>query len=328
MENQINTGDKNTQQIGQNPINQSIPITKKSKVNYWMILSVVLAVGLVLVSGLHTLSLKNTSNSNNQQITQPNSITPTGKAIQASPASPVTQEAVTTPVKNTLYLGIYNGADAIFLTDEEKQKYFDPDAVPRTNPYIGELQMAGGGGYTLFDFKELQSPKRIFSSSQKIHSVNSFKLNNSKGVAYVSLNYDAKVNSQYPGLVNKIIQIKLDTLVSSEIWSNEVGSNKYEGGKGVAYIETVTEDRFLTFWIGSCYACEGGPAGTVILNIDTKKEKYFKDIGNIQFNITNNTFSYQKLALFQEPCDPGPGCDNGQRTVMKPAGQSYTENLP
>lgn len=293
-----------------------------------MISSVVLAVGLVLVSGLYFLNLKSASKPNNQQPTKPNNVTPTDQTIQTSPTSPATQEVITVPEKNTLYLGTYNGTDAIFLTDEEKQKYFDPGAVPKTSQYIGELQTAGGVGYTPFDFKKLQGPKKIFSSSQKIHSVNSFKLNNSKSVAYVALNYGNEVNGQYPGITNKIIQIKLGSLVSNEVWSNEVGSNKYEGGKGVAYIETVTEDKFLTFWVGSCYACEGGPAGTVILNISTKKENYFRDIGNIQFNITSNTFSYQKLVPFQESCDPSPSCDNGQRTVMKPSGQSYTENLP
>lgn len=320
MENQVNLGDQNTEQVGQIP--------EKPKTNYWMISSVVLAVGLVLVSGLYFLNLKSASKPNNQQPTKPNNVTPTDQTIQTSPTSPATQEVITVPEKNTLYLGTYNGTDAIFLTDEEKQKYFDPSAVPKTSPYIGELQMVGGGGYTPFDFKKLQNPKKMFSSSKKIHSINSFKLNNSKSVAYVALNYGNEVNGQYPGLTNKIVQIKLGSLISSEIWSNEVGSNKYEGGKGVVYVETTTEDKFLTFWIASCYACEGGPAGTVILNIDTKKEKYFKDIGNIQFDVAGNTFSYQKLAPFQEPCDPSPGCDNGQRTVMKPAGQTFTEILP
>jgi len=328
MENQISVDDQNTQQIGQNPVNQPVQIPVKPKINYWMISSIVLAISLVLVGGMNYKILKNTSTPNDLQSITPSGTTPTDRTTQTLPTTLPTEEVITVPEKNTLYLGTYNASDAIFLTDEEKQKYFDPGAVPKTSPYIGELQMSGGGGYTPFDFKKLQNPKRIFSSTQKIHSVNSFKLNNSKSMAYVALNYGSEVNGQYPGLTNKIVQIKLDTRSSNEIWSNEVGSNKYEGGKGVAYVENVFEDKFLTFWIGSCYACEGGPAGSVVFNINTKKEKYFKDIGNIQFNIPNNTFSYQKLAPFQEPCDPSPGCDNGQRTVMKPSGQIYTENLP
>ena len=44
--------------------------------------------------------------------------------------------------------------------------------------------------------------------------------------------------------------------------------------------------------------------------------------------IDANSLSYKKLSPFQEPCEPGPSCDNGQRKVMKPAGQTFTENLP
>ncbi len=51
MENQINAGDQNTQQIGKNPINQPAQIPEKRSINYWMIstflLLFVIAVGIV-----------------------------------------------------------------------------------------------------------------------------------------------------------------------------------------------------------------------------------------------------------------------------------------
>jgi hypothetical protein len=47
MENQINIGDQNAQQIGQNPISQTGPIPEKPKLNYW-IMSVVTLVLLIV----------------------------------------------------------------------------------------------------------------------------------------------------------------------------------------------------------------------------------------------------------------------------------------
>jgi len=47
MENQINVGDQNSQQIGQNPVNQPVPIPEKLKVNYWMIFAIILLVVLI-----------------------------------------------------------------------------------------------------------------------------------------------------------------------------------------------------------------------------------------------------------------------------------------
>lgn len=48
MENQINIGDQNAQQVGQNPVNQTASIPEKPKINYWMISTGVL---LLLVVG-------------------------------------------------------------------------------------------------------------------------------------------------------------------------------------------------------------------------------------------------------------------------------------
>lgn len=47
MENQINVGDQNTQQIRQNPVNQPLPILERPKVNYWMILAIILLIVLI-----------------------------------------------------------------------------------------------------------------------------------------------------------------------------------------------------------------------------------------------------------------------------------------
>jgi len=41
MENQVNLGDQNAQQIEQNPIDQTVLVPEKPKINYWMILTIV-----------------------------------------------------------------------------------------------------------------------------------------------------------------------------------------------------------------------------------------------------------------------------------------------
>lgn len=51
MENQINVGDQNTQQIGQNPVSHPVQIPKKPKLNYWMISAGVLVLLVVGFTG-------------------------------------------------------------------------------------------------------------------------------------------------------------------------------------------------------------------------------------------------------------------------------------
>jgi len=57
MENQINMGDQNIQQIGQNPVSQPIPTPEKPKFNYWMISTLILGALLLVMLGINVSGL-------------------------------------------------------------------------------------------------------------------------------------------------------------------------------------------------------------------------------------------------------------------------------
>lgn len=233
------------------------------------------------------------------------------------------------PEENTLYLTTYRGEDQIFFTNKTHQTFFDPgSSSARESPYVGESDTSNGGRNFEVDFTELSNPKKIYSVTQEIDYVSGFKLNNAKNIVYISFAYFNKLDDSYPGTIDKIIKIKLDTLSTSEFWSNEVSSKKYEGAEGSAVINTVADDRYMTIKLFDCYGCEPRIAGTVVLNLNTKKEKYYKDSDNIQFNITNNTLSYQSLVPVEIPCIEGPRCNNGQEIDYRLSEKVFTENLP
>lgn len=81
MQNQINVGDQNNQQIGQNPVNQPATIEEKPKINYWMISTVALVVVLVVIS-IFTFSLIN-----NQKLISGTKITDTNLIPSAQPST-------------------------------------------------------------------------------------------------------------------------------------------------------------------------------------------------------------------------------------------------
>jgi len=58
MEKQANIGEQPTQQISQNPINQSPPVPEKPKVNYWMISTAVLIMVMVIGGAFYFLNAK------------------------------------------------------------------------------------------------------------------------------------------------------------------------------------------------------------------------------------------------------------------------------
>jgi len=63
MENQTNTGDQNSQQIGQNPVDQSVQIPEKPRINYWKISTLILALLFFGISGLYLFSVYRTNRS-------------------------------------------------------------------------------------------------------------------------------------------------------------------------------------------------------------------------------------------------------------------------
>jgi hypothetical protein len=86
MENEINIGDQNVQQVGQNPVNQPVQIPEKPKVNCWMILTIVLLI-VVISGGFYIASLRNqlniaSSSQNNERATQsPTILSPTNTPV-------------------------------------------------------------------------------------------------------------------------------------------------------------------------------------------------------------------------------------------------------
>src|SRR3989344_8948572 len=113
MENQTNTSGQNSQQIGQNPVNQPVQISEKPKVNYWRI-AIALLLVVLLISG--ALLLKNTKKNItfNQESAIPN----------------LTDQLVVTGVLRT------SG-----LSEEEKQK-FGLTTVNYQVTYFGDYQRA------------------------------------------------------------------------------------------------------------------------------------------------------------------------------------------
>lgn len=82
MENQINIGEQNTQQIGQNPINQPPvnPIPEKPKVNYWMISTIILAVLFFGFVGWYFLSTSKQAKETGGNNSSVSGLTPTKTA--------------------------------------------------------------------------------------------------------------------------------------------------------------------------------------------------------------------------------------------------------
>lgn len=232
----------------------------------------------------------------------------------------VSEDAV--PQVNTLYWGTYQGRNNLFITNSRLNKYYD-GGVEKTSPMIGMIV-----GRSPIDYKNLSEPKRVLSIDEAEDIVSIQNFNFQKNTLYVVLNSTTTPSNSYPDITQKAYKVNLTNLSNNEIWSHQIGSETYPKA-GPATIDQVMADKYIIFSLGICYACEGfDPHGSVVLNIETGKEKYLGEVDNFQFDLNTNSISYQNLHAFEESCEPGMGCDNGKKTVYKPSGETATETLP
>jgi hypothetical protein len=219
------------------------------------------------------------------------------------------------PENNTIYFGKYEGQEALFLN----------------NQVIFSDRKKNKAGY----FGNLENTVKILSGLFYVHGYENFLTDSTKEYLYLPVIYQ-KEKDNFDNLVNKILQVKLSDLSVKELWSNPLGSMKYpckECGRNIRGGATLSQitDKYLVFDLFSGFESDGMFAGTIILNINSKVEKYHEMITNVRINLKENSYSFEKLMPQKETCEVQNdyGCDeNGQRDVYKPTGEIFTNALP
>lgn len=158
MENQINIGNQNTQQFGQNTVSQPTQIPEKRKVNYWVISIIVLFI-LLLVVGVMFYLLKSQKNQSTPQNFEQ-------KTAPSSSLSPVNPTNISVVYAYHQYDALNNDYDTkVFKTDYNNQNKAELDigfflSTSNTDPY----QTKGYLYKTTPDGKYLFRISRIFKS--------------------------------------------------------------------------------------------------------------------------------------------------------------------
>ncbi len=303
------------------------PKTKKNRL--WILIALVLCFVLLGASGYMFLQ----SQKSPEPVLETNSaMEDLAKNTVPNPPEPSISEKKRNevPTPNHLYLGTYQNDDAMFVTNNKMSVYYK-GGEPQTDPLIGDMININGGGNSPFHYNDLLDAQDIgavtLSAADEFMGIGSFKLNEDKSMAYVIIDVIPE-GKEYPHVRQELYQVDLKTSSHKKLWDNVIASETYPKA-GAASVDRVVEDKFLTLVFGVCYACEGfDPHGSLVLNIETGKETYLGEVDDFEFDLEENTVSHKKLMPFEEPCDPGMGCNDGKRTVYKPTGETSTTELP
>jgi hypothetical protein len=153
MENQINLGDQNAQQIGQNPTNQPMPVQEGPKINFWMISTLIMFL-MLIATGIYAFNIKN------QQINNLNIPTPTPTFYNREiPTEIPTQEPTKTPTQAESPMQIFRnenfGYEILYPKTWQKTDNI-PAPCPDTAQVIGTGSVVdlskGGFSQTKKDF--------------------------------------------------------------------------------------------------------------------------------------------------------------------------------
>lgn len=248
------------------------------------------------------------------------SIAATTTDTPTAPTTPVI--AVQIPLINTLYLGVVEGQDAIFVTDSEVQQNSG-------DPYSGKLTTADAYYRQPFSFVDLENPRELFSVPGQTVTIVNFVFDREKAGLYVAV---AAFDEAWPGgsAIATVYEVLPEAPGFRALWFNYIrgDSNRYSGYEGVAHVDQV-QGNYMVISLMPCYGCEPHLPWLVLVNNTTSgAEKVLGQVGNVAIDIERRIVTYQNLAPVQTPCEPSPGCDNGYRTDYAPAGQVLEEALP
>lgn len=236
------------------------------------------------------------------------------------------------PEIDTLYYGLYDGKydlfkrkKTLFLSNENARlARWEGEEGRKIRPYHGGILVFDEKYGGIADFRDIKNAKPIAITEP----ITDFYEPALSSDTYV---YVFVVNQEFNNKIGPpdkfLLKIDTDTLTSEIIRRD---NKEYPEANGGTSLESVIDNKYIVFKLWSCSECDGGKeVGKVIYNMFDKQEIFKENVGNLQFNLGSNTFTYQKLYQTTEKCtDADPYCFNGTKTVMKPSGQIYTETLP
>ncbi len=214
------------------------------------------------------------------------------------------------PTENSIYI---SSDGSLFYINYLSKQYVEKFEVKSDEyrGYVTLLDKSTGkyGRWEQCDFRDLKNPKLLYSSTSVLYSiVNSLKSTDGSNIYLSVVFLNAPENNKMVDLrteKNTILQIDTIKGTAKEIWSNSMmEGSRYKDLGGAVYIEEVVNNKFLIFDISNCYHCEGYETNTIVLNINTGKEKFYEGvIDEIRVDIERNTISYKKTQRLEQDCD-------------------------
>ena len=145
MENQINVGDKNTEQMEQKPVRKTEQVPEKPKVNYWMISSLIFGLLFFSMVGVNWFNSKTTEKKNDSVIPLPQPSTKSIDKVSRFTGSVQTGTQlgeVKSHCSNGLYLVADEGtylADQTTMLQLHLPKELDGTKMLSDQQYVGKL---------------------------------------------------------------------------------------------------------------------------------------------------------------------------------------------
>jgi len=232
MENQINVGNQNTQQMGQNPVNQPVFTPEKPKTNYLLIGGIVLACFVIFGFGGYYLGKQSSTYKSNLNNTQ-NQLSQTATPESNSPTTVPTNQPVSTLPSDWSYKD--SGECGVkFAIPPKTEPYYIP-YDPNRQPSVTKDEESGRywqfreGVNSLFQFTNLATA--IFASDTEASGYISGAVN-----VYCAENSDKYDSKQLLNQLNFFLAegqgsvIKIKTFNGITKWNLEAYEITFEGG--------------------------------------------------------------------------------------------------
>jgi hypothetical protein len=249
------------------------------------------------------------------------------------------------PQPDTFYLAIYGGDPVIYyrgegtktmiwmmymlgqmsLSMQNNEYYYLGDVVDlndlsRSQPIRQPLTV---------DFRKLEDLHKLFIFDRYATFINVLE---NPDKSYIVFSFVGGPSD----MTNYVYQVNLKTYKSKEIWQHEILTGNPPLSRGTAFVMQFVPDKYAVFdLVANNPPPAESPAGTVIVNMQTGKEKVLGPaggVGDVHIDLDNDTVFYKLLGKANIPCEKpkDPICFPGDtyKFGYKPLGTTHLQSLP
>lgn len=205
---------------------------------------------------------------------------------QPSASIAVSTPTVGLPTSNSVYFGVVEGINSLFVTENYQQESF-ADSGFSTSASLGEVYFANGYINEVYPYAQFKQPRLLFTLSDL-----AFWDEPHHDFSNPEFLYASGVRGELPEIISFVYKIDMSTGEFQEVWSSQ----------GTYSVLKSVDGGYLEIQVRPCYACDDPtPSEVLIVNPTSGASLNLGQVVDVDLSIRDQLVYFRDL--IEVPCE-------------------------